>query len=427
MSRTPATTNKAPSPTRPSAPVLDLHGVGIEIWHPWYGPESGLIDSQIAEFNRDNEWGITVRGQGHTSFTEMWDHVNDSLQAGAGPQLAIALPEHAVAWDAANHVVDLTPYINDLSYGLSQDGISDFPGAFWEQDLAGDRQLALPAERSATFLTYNETWARKLGFSKPPVTAQQFRDQACAAHAALGQDSDPSNDGRGGWLIRTDGATFLSWLTAFGGGVLDGTGYRFLTPRNLEATVFLKQLYDDGCAWLAPADEDQASRFAAREALFGTAALEDLTGVGRAMAGAENADEWTVLPFPGADRAVLQVYGASFVVLKSTPQQQLASWLFLRWMLAPEQQGKWVEVTGLFPIRTSMQSTLAGYTRSHPQWAAAVSLLGFAQGYPQLASWRQVRVIMADGFDAMYRANTPAGRVAEILAIMDRTARDVSP
>jgi len=43
-----------------------------------------------------------------------------------------------------------------------------------------------------------------------------------------------------------------------------------------------------------------------------------------------------------------------------------------------------------------------------------------------LASWRQVRVMLGDGFDAMFRSDTPAGRVAEILAIMDRTADDLA-
>jgi hypothetical protein len=67
------------------------------------------------------------------------------------------------------------------------------------------------------------------------------------------------------------------------------------------------------------------------------------------------------------------------------------------------------------------------YARSHAQWAAAVKLIPYGQGHPQLGSWRQVRIMMGDGFEAMFRTNTPAGRVAEILAIMDRTARDLSP
>jgi ABC-type glycerol-3-phosphate transport system substrate-binding protein len=114
-------------------------------------------------------------------------------------------------------------------------------------------------------------------------------------------------------------------------------------------------------------------------------------------------------------------------MLHSTPEEQLASWLFLRWMLEPDQQEKWVEVTGLFPLRDSLIGRLDDYARSHPQWVAALSLIADGKSPPQLASWRQVRIMMGDGFDAMFRANTPAGRVAEILAIMDRTARDLSP
>lgn len=122
----------------------------------------------------------------------------------------------------------------------------------------------------------------------------------------------------------------------------------------------------------------------------------------------------------------LVVYGSSYVVLKSTPEEQLASWLFVRWLLSPENQKQWVEVTGLFPLRNSALTLLGGYKKSHPQWAAAVGLLPQAQIEPQLASWREVSVMLGDGFDAMFRSNTPAGRVAEVLAIMELTSRDLS-
>ena len=150
--------------------------------------------------------------------------------------------------------------------------------------------------------------------------------------------------------------------------VLDGEGYRFLSPRNLEATVFLKQLHDDGCGWIAPIGE-HAADFAARQALFGTAPLEELSELSRAMASAQNPDDWTVLGFPGTDHVDMMVYGSSYVILKSTPEQQLASWLFLRWMLDPEQQKEWVEVTGLFPLRT-YDSGQAVRLRSQPSAVA---------------------------------------------------------
>lgn len=424
--RTPSSLPQAASPTS-SAAGVNLRGVGIEVWHPWYGAEASLIESQVAEFNRTNEWGLTVRAKGHTSFTELYYEMAEVLPSKEGPQLAIALPEHALAWDADGYVLELTPYVTDPAVGLSREVVDDFPQIFLEQDLVAGRRLALPAQRSTELLTYNLSWARELGFKSPPSTAQEFREQACAAHASLGRDDDPANDAGGGWLVRTDGMTLLSWLSAFGGGVLDGSGYRFLTPKNLEATVFIKQLYDDGCAWIAPADTDPAAEFAARRALFGTAPMEELPEAGRAMATAENTDDWTVLSFPGTDQTGLTIFGSSFVVLESTPEEQLASWLFVRWMLDPERQQKWVEVTGLYPLRNSMQASLDSYARSHPQWEAAVQLLPQGQSQPQLGSWRQVKIMMGDGFDAMFRANTPAGRVAEILAIMDRTARDLAP
>lgn len=144
------------------------------------------------------------------------------------------------------------------------------------------------------------------------------------------------------------------------------------------------------------------------------------------MASAGNTDEWTVLSFPGDIQTGLIIYGSTYVVLKSTPEQQLASWLFVRWLLSPENQKKWVEVTGLFPLRNSSLNLLNDYKNSHPQWSAAVDLLPQAQIQPQLASWRVVRVVLGDAFQNMFTANIPAGRVAEVLAMMESTTRDLT-
>jgi len=428
-----ASTAAAPRPTgtaqprlRPSIPAESLRGVGIQIWHPWFGVEASLLESQVAEFNKENDWGITVRASGKSSFTELYNSLTTALPGTDAPQLVIALPEQSISWDAGGYVIDLTDYIGDPVYGLSTEEVSDFAPVFWNQELVAGRRLGVPAQRSANFLIYNQSWARRLGFEEAPGTERQFREQACSAHEALVRDDDPANDGRGGWLASTDSMTFLSWMMAFGGGVLDGGGYRFLTPKNLEATAFVKQLYDDGCAWLSQNDDERAAAFADRSALFATAGLAELPDVGRAMAAAENTDAWTVLSFPGAEQTGLVAYGSSFVVIKSTPEQQLASWLFIRWLLSADSQKRWVEATGLFPLRTSMLDLLGAYSRSHPQWAAAVTYVSEANIQPQLASWRQVRVMLGDGFDAMFRSNTPAGRVAEILAIMDRTASDLA-
>ncbi len=408
-------------------PPEALKGVTVDVWMPWYGVDTSLFVSQINDFNSSNQWGIKVQAESHDNYTELYQDVSDALTSNGNlPQLVIAFPEHALSWQSSGKVVDLARYVADPKYGLTDAEIRDFPSVFWSQDTIGTKRLGMPAQRTARFLIYNVSWAQELGFINPPANSTAFQQQACRAHQSMLTDGDRTNDALGGWLVDTNAATFLSWMSAFGGGVLEGDGYHFLTPKNLAALTFVKQLYDLGCAWTAPPGADLPAAFAARKALFATAALEDLPDYAAAMAKASNRDEWTVLAFPGNVQSGLIVYGSSYVILKSTPEQQLASWLFVRWLLSPENQKKWVEVNGMFPLRTSSMELLGDYQKSHPQWLAAVNLLPQAQMEPQLPSWRAVRIMIGDGFAAMFQSNTPAGRVAEILAIMESTAHDLS-
>jgi multiple sugar transport system substrate-binding protein len=409
-----------------SIPEASLKNLTIEAWHPWFGVEASLFESEVEDFNQTNPWGIRVRAVGRNSYTELYDVVTTALPTAERPQLVIGLPEYAIGWDHEGYVADLLPYMDDPMYGLTAEEIRDFPRVFLAQDNLAGKQLGMPAERGAQLLVYNSTWAHELGYATAPKTPAEFRLQSCAAHRRSVLDQVRSNDAEGGWLIDTSAQTLLSWMMAFGGGVLEGSGYHFLTPKNLEAITYIKQVYDDGCAWVAHDASDSPSAFADRRALFATASLEELPGFSRAMAAANNADDWTVLSFPGQDQDGLAIYGSSFIVLRSTPQQQLAAWLFTRWLLLPEHQQNWVEVTGLFPLRNSALGLLDDYRASHPQWSAAVDLIPRGQIQPQLASWKQVRIMVGDGFDAMFRTNTPAGRVAEVLAIMEKTASDLS-
>jgi ABC-type glycerol-3-phosphate transport system substrate-binding protein len=393
---------------------------------PWFGVDANLFISQVNDFNQSNPWGITVQAVSKSNYTELYNNVLAALPTPGRPQVAIAFPEHALEWESSGQIVDLSRYVSDPRYGLSDEEMRDFPQVFWSQDTLGEVRYGVPAERTARFLLYNSSWGAELGFDGPPRDPAEFRQQACRAHQSMLTDNDRKNDGQGGWLVDTNATTFVSWLSAFGGGVVEGNSYRFLTPKNLSALTFIKQLYDDGCSWTAQPDADLPAAFAARKALFGTASLEELSEYARAMASAGNADRWTVLAFPGKLQSGLIVYGSTYVILKSTPEQQLASWLFVRWLLSPENQKKWVEVEGMFPLRSSTLELLGDYQKSHPQWAAAVALLPQAQMQPQLASWRKVRIMISDGFRAMYQSNTPPGRVAEVLAIMETTARSLA-
>jgi len=224
--------------------------------------------------------------------------------------------------------------------------------------------------------------------------------------------------------------TPLSWMIAFGGGVQEEQGYRFLTPGNIAAFKYVKILQQKSCAWVASPDLSVFDRFASRQALFATASLEDFPDQVRAFSAANNRDEWTILKFPGDKSDALVVYGSSFIVFQSDDVTQLASWLFIRWILSAENQARWVQSTGLFPLRNSTMSLLADYSAGHPQWAEAVKMLPEGEETPKLASWRLVRVMLEDGFGDMFdtirHPDLTDGQVPLILRQMDQTAEDLN-
>jgi ABC-type glycerol-3-phosphate transport system substrate-binding protein len=423
-----ATETPAPATSSLRVEKEALRGAQVNIWHPWFGAEASLFQSQVTQFNTENEWGIVVNGQSQGNYSELFLQTDAALEDSSYPQIVVGLPEHALEWQ--EHVVDLQPYINDPLYGMSADEISDFPAVIWNQDEVDGKRFGVPAQRTARFVLYNQSWARELGFDSPPATSSEFEQQACAAHKALGEDEDSTNDPLGGWLIDTHAMTPLSWMIAFGGGVQEEEGYRFLTPGNIAAFRFVKTLQQKNCAWVASLDLPIPDRLAARQALFATASLEDLPDQARAFSAANNPDEWTVLEFPGDERAALVVYGSSYIMFESDDVTQLASWLFMRWLLSAENQVRWVQSTGLFPLRSSTMQLLGDYSSSHPQWAEAVELLSEGETTPRLASWRVVRVMLEDGFrdmfDTIRHPDLTAGQVPLILKQMDDTAEDLN-
>ena len=421
----PAATDTPVAESRLGVQEEALNGLTLDVWDPFYGAPSSVFESQVDEFNSTNPWGILVQAKSFQNYTELYEQASAAVHGPDRPDVVIGLPEYAVEWNSEQAVLELSPYVSDPLYGLSDAEIADFPSVLWEQDQVGEARLAMPAQRTTRLLLYNQSWAEELGFENVPTNVTEFKEQACKANQFMRSDADPQNDAQGGWLIDIHPITDLSWLLAFGGGAQESSGFRFLRPENIEATRFIKGLAEDSCAWKTQ-NIDPLSRFVNRSALFATAGLEDLPDLARAFASAGNRDKWTVLPFPGTANSALVVYGSSYILLESDEPDQLAAWLFVRWLLSPENQADWVNSAGVFPLQASTMSLLSDYAAGHPQWEEAVNLLPQGQITPQLAAWRTVRVALGDGFNFMFRVDTPVGQVPSILAQLDAVVTDLN-
>ena len=377
-----------------------LRGLTIEFWHPWNGNAAQTFADLVYEFNTTNLWGIYVEPVAAGGAGGMYDGINTLLiEQEALPHVVAAPIEQLLAWQQEeNIVIDLNPYIYSTEYGLTSDQLNDFQPVFWQQDQVDGRQLGIPAQRTTRVLFYNQSWAKELGFETAPATSVEFQAQSCAAAQANLDDEDRLNDGLGGYITNIDPLTTLSWMLAFEADIpdLDFEAYSFNSDEMEAMFTFQRSLFDEGCAWNSRLPEPY-DYFANRQTLFYSGTLQDLTTQAQTNRRLGNPDQWIILPFPGPKGSqTILTYGPSFGILAASPEEQLAAWLFIRWLAVPRNQVDLVESTNALPVSQTAIQMLDQYQRRFPQWAASLDWIEDSQPAPRAAEWRIVRRILED-------------------------------
>jgi len=407
------------------APSVNPSGQKVAFWHVWYSdPAKSGMDALVNEFNAINDWGITVEALDQGSYGDVEDLISAGARSGDLPDLVVGYPFTLASWLSLDILINLNDFLLHPSWGFSQDDIEDFfEVPFSIAEAVEGYRFGLPISQSLEVLFYNQTWGQELGFEGPPSTSQEFKEQACAAMESNATDEDPDNDGTGGYVLYPGASQISSWAFAYGGTHLsvDGSAYQFAMPEWEAAVEFLKDLWDEGCAFST--EEYPNPEFATRKALLISSSSIGLSYQLKAFRESESNDEWVVIPFPGQDRLVVNAYLQSVGIVKSTPEQELATWLFLKWFLAPEQQEKWALASGYYPIRASTLPLLDTYAEENPQWASGLELLSYSFVEPDIASWAPVRGLLQDYFSEMIFG--PAELIPDLLEELDEAASEM--
>lgn len=96
--------------------------VTIQFWHSISNKtHAAILDDLVAQFNagRGTELGITVEATFQGSGSELYSKVVGALKAGNAPDVTLATTVYAADYLQTDYVVDLTPYINDATVGMS--------------------------------------------------------------------------------------------------------------------------------------------------------------------------------------------------------------------------------------------------------------------------------------------------------------------
>jgi ABC-type glycerol-3-phosphate transport system substrate-binding protein len=391
-----------------------LQGIEVEFWHVWDGVVGEAMAAIIEDFNATNPYGITVAGYDQGGYSEIFNNMNAAINTGDLPDLAIGYNNQYLAWDAAGDViVDMTPYVENEYFGFSAEDVADFYPAFWASDAIGGERLGIPAQRSGSYFFYNYTWAQELGFNSPPTTPAEFKEQSCAAAAANG-------DGTGGMFFKSEASTIVAWVWAFGGEVeVPGEGYNFNTPEAIEAVTFLLSLLEDGCAW-TPESRYPNTEFSTRLGLFYGSSIAGLPYQEADMESVGSTDVWGPIAFPTVTgEPVVDLYGPSVAMVTSTPEEQLAAWMFIKWFTEPENQTSWIEASAYYPTRASVLDLLSDYMESNTRWSDSLSYLEYGKVEPRFESWSTCRYTVGDGVAEIAQEGFTADMIPDLMARID--------
>lgn len=378
-----AVTAQGPAITIPSELP---EGITITYWHEWDGAQQTAIDIIINDFNENNPYGITVEQvyQGNTG--GLRDQLTAGITSGQLPNLSGAIfADVAQSYYLDGVIVPLDAYYNDPTWGFSEEEKADLNQSLLDINrIQGEpfngQLLAWPIGVSGVILSVNLDMLDALGFDGAPTTFEAFREVACAANEMTG----PNGEDVMGFPIRINNFDLYSFVLSNGGEVYDpATGYYTFTNEGFVNTLqFFQDLYNDGCAYIPETAFQNTQHFAYS---LNPMAVGSSVGVpfirsdiaASVAAGGSEINNWinTTTPWTDGNRT-LQVSMRSIGMFVSSPEQQLATWLFIKHMASPASQVTWTEYAQYQPYTTSgLEALTDEWLAENPQFASVRELL----------------------------------------------------
>ena len=426
----PTTAATAPAATKPPAPTATLRppavtaapgAIRINVWHHFSAPEQVEMMQRFAdEFNAKNpQYYVVVTMQGTTG--DIGRKVNAAITAGALPEIATGNPGDVFDWNTSGAVVALDDYIKDAKDGLTADQLTDMtmkvPNGELFFDQVGGKTLGVSPGRSMSVLYYNADMLKAAGFNDPPATWDDF-DKICAA-VTKGDNycfaiSSPS----------VETSVFASWVFSRGGTYVspDEKKATFDDAAGVDSLMWLKNLVSKGWAKTPSTTTrgDQAD-FGNGKLAFTFSSSAGLPFYADGVAGRkEGPFQWSIAPYPAGPKGkqIVDFFGPSMAVLKTTPDKQRGAWLFVKFMLQPQNLVEFGLRLSYFPATKTARDTIVAMDADKvkgtnarialvlPQFKKAIGFIPMGVREPISPAWQGARAIIQNMLTAVSTAKS---------------------
>jgi len=387
---------------------VDPKGAKVLWWHQHTKEREEGLQQMVAEFNSTNEWGIEVSAEYAGGYGEIYDKMINAISANDPsllPNLVVGYANQVAKYQLSDALVDMDELVDSAKWGLTEAEKKDFYQGIFEADVSpvfgdGHFRMGFPPNRSMEVLYYNLDWLKAMGYDGPPETWAEFKEMACKA-------TDPAK-GTVGYEISTDASRFASMVFSRHGSYFkeDGSAFVFTNDTVKETMRYMKELYDEGCATMIAERYGDQTDFGNYKTLFTIGSSSGIPYYDKAVKSGEQGEfQWGVAALPykdGGNEPVMNLYGASVSIPKTTREQELAAWLFVKWFTSPENQARWAKISGYFPTRASAAAELSDYFDANPVYKQAFDLIEYSTYEAQwCACYEEVRRLMSDAYGSI--------------------------
>jgi len=376
--------------------TLTTNPIEITLWHAMGEANQALLQKYADAFQDIYPNVTVIIPAGVGNYDTLKTNMINAITAQDMPNLVQAYPDHVAEYLNGKAVLNLNPYIGSTTWGLNgADAIDDIIASYLEENSQYDdagTYYSLPFNKSTEIMIYNKTVFDLLDIDEPQTwqdviaagpTLKAYGDtQAEAKVRAANPGLSPTELAP---LIAaakslivpaaydSTGNAFITFTRQFNGAYtgIDFTTFRglYLWNNNANTTAAMQFLKDHNDIITLPEYWDQqyaSTPFINQQTYltvgssagirYNVPATDPSTGLPVFQIGVGTVPYNADLP---AYKAAIQ-QGTNISLMKTgTAQEQLASWLFLKYLISTENTTDWAMNTGYLPVRTSAyQSTI---------------------------------------------------------------------
>jgi len=425
--------SQTPIPEPMGLPWSSVENVELDFWYVWDRdqPDTGM-NAIVDRFNQENEWGIVVNPVDQGLVLDPLNSMEMAFEEGLVPHLLLSDASAITSWYQEGLTLDLSSFLDDPAVGLTVKDQQDYYSSLYDGfSIEGSIRPGLPFTQTIQAIYYNQSWAKELGYSIPPNSVEDLEQQACSA--AGDRELSPSSLPQPtGILLSPEAANIASAIYAYNGNFLNlnKDGYQFNIPEVQQVAEDWQGILREGCGMIFYSYPDPMSNELAIEnfnqrntlMMVGSSQMMNYIGTGANQTG--RADDWMMLPFvgPEGNKAVSSEI-LSVVIFLTTPEEELASWLFLKYLTSPEIQAEWAQYSRYYPTRRSSLGFLRDFRDENPHWSQGLNLLKYSIGMPLDPSWNTVKLTVGDAFEEFLLDGTL--EINEQLIALDQLAAEL--